>query len=56
MKVVFFILVVLLITQIGFWSTLGAILGAALMFVLLAALAVGAVILGGVILLAAAFR
>ncbi len=56
MKLIFFILLVLLIAQIGFWNTLGAVLGAALMLVLLIVLAAGAVIVGGVILLASAFR
>ena len=35
MPLLFFILVVILIAQIGFWNTLGAILGAAAMMVLL---------------------
>jgi len=56
MKLLFFLLLVLLITQIGFWGTLGAVLGAALMFVLLAVLAVGALVVGGVVLLAAVLR
>ena len=35
MPLLFFILLVLLIAQIGFWHTLAAILGAVLMFVIL---------------------
>ncbi len=56
MKLLFFVLVVLLITQIGFWNTLGAILGAAVMMVLLFGLAIAVVVIGGVLLLAAVFR
>ena len=33
LKLLFFILFMLLIAQIGFWGTLGAIIGAALMLV-----------------------
>jgi hypothetical protein len=34
MRFVFFVLLILLIAQVGFWHTLGAVLGAALMFIL----------------------
>ncbi|MEO8668851.1 MAG: hypothetical protein ABI399_10060 [Bauldia sp.] len=47
MPLLFFILVVVLIAQIGFWKTLGAIVGAAAMFGLLVALAVAVVVCGG---------
>lgn len=56
MTLLFFILLVLLITQIGFWGTLGAVLGAALMMILLVALALAVVIIGGVWLLSAVVR
>lgn len=56
MKLLFFILVVLLITQIGFWHTLGAILGAILMMILLFGLAIAVVIVGGILLLVRATR
>lgn len=56
MKILFFILIVLLITQIGFWHTLGAILGAILMMILLLALAIAVVVVGGILLLVTATR
>jgi len=46
MPLVFFILLVLLIAQVGFWHTLGAILGAVLMLVLLIVLAAGVLVFG----------
>jgi hypothetical protein len=52
MRFVFFILLVLLIAQIGFWHTLGALLGAVLMFVLFIPLLVVVVVLGGILVLA----
>jgi hypothetical protein len=52
MRFLFFILLILLIAQIGFWHTLGAVLGAALMFVLLIPLILAVIIVGGVLLLA----
>jgi hypothetical protein len=56
MKLIFFILIVLLITQIGFWHTLGAILGAVLMMILLFGLAIAVVVIGGIILVASSMR
>jgi hypothetical protein len=56
MRLLLFILVVLLIAQIGFWQTLAAILGAVAMLFLLAILAVAALIVGGVLLVAANLR
>jgi hypothetical protein len=47
MRLLFFILIVFLIAQIGFWHTLGAILGAVAMLFLLAFLVVAAVVIGG---------
>jgi hypothetical protein len=52
MRFVFFILLVLLIAQIGFWHTLGALLGAVLMFVLFIPLLLVVVVLGGILVLA----
>jgi hypothetical protein len=52
MRFIFFVLLILLIAQIGFWNTLGAVLGAALMFVLLIPLLLAVAILGGILLLA----
>ena len=47
MRFLFFILLVVLIAQIGFWKTLGAIIGAAAMVVLLALLIVAVFVVGG---------
>ncbi|MEX0853253.1 MAG: hypothetical protein WD036_08235 [Bauldia sp.] len=52
MKLLFFILLVILIAQIGFWKTLGAVIGAAAMLGLLALLLVAAVVVGGVLIAA----
>ena len=52
MRFVFFILLILLIAQIGFWNTLGAVLGAVLMFVVLIPLLIAVAVLGGILLLA----
>jgi hypothetical protein len=52
MRFVFFILLIVLIAQIGFWHTLGAVLGAVLMFVLFIPLLLIVVVLGGILLLA----
>ena len=46
MPILFFILLVILIAQIGFWNTFGAILGAAAMMVLFVLLAVAVVVVG----------
>jgi hypothetical protein len=46
MPLLFFILLVILIAQLGFWDAFGAVLGAALMMVLLVLLAAGVVVVG----------
>ena len=53
MRLAFFLLLILLIVQIGFWHALAAVVGAALMFVLLIPLFVVVAVLGGVLVLAA---
>ena len=52
MRFVFFILLILLIAQIGFWHTLGAVIGAVLMFVLLVPLLIAIAVVGGILVLA----
>ncbi len=52
MRFIFFVLLILLIAQIGFWNTLGAVLGAVVMFVLLIPLLIAVAVLGGILLLA----
>jgi hypothetical protein len=52
MRFVFFLLLVLLIAQIGFWHTLGAVLGAVLMFVLFIPLLLVVAVMGGILVLA----
>jgi hypothetical protein len=52
MRFVFFILLVLLIAQIGFWHTLFAVLGAALMFVFFIPLLLAVLVVGGILALA----
>ena len=47
MPFLFFILLIILIAQIGFWKTLGAVIGAAAMLVLLIVLLIAVVIVGG---------
>jgi hypothetical protein len=47
MPLIFFILLIVLIAQVGFWNTLGAILGAAAMMVILVVLIVAIVALVG---------
>ena len=56
MKFVFFALLVLLIIHVGFWGTLGAILGAVLMLVILFGLAIAAVVVGIVMIVAGSAR
>ena len=56
MKFVFFALLVLLIIHVGFWGTLGAILGAVLMMIILFALAIAAVVVGVLMLVAGSAR
>jgi hypothetical protein len=46
MPLIFFILLVLLIAQVGFWHTLGAILGAVLMMIPLILLLVAVILIG----------
>jgi hypothetical protein len=46
MPILFFILLVILIAQIGFWKTLGAVLGAVMMIVLFIVLAAAVVVVG----------
>ena len=55
MKFIFFVLLVILIAQIGFWKTLGAIIGAAAMLVLLAVVMIAVIAIGGM-LIAASMR
>ena len=50
MPLLLILLLVLLIAQIGFWDTLGAVLGAAAMIVLFILLAVGAIAIAGYVL------
>jgi hypothetical protein len=52
MRFVFFVLLILLIAQVGFWHTLGAVLGAALMFILVIPLILAVLVIGGVLILA----
>ena len=49
MPVLFFILLIVLIAQFGFWNTLSAILGAVAMLVLLAIIIVALIAVGGYI-------
>jgi hypothetical protein len=46
MPILFFILLVILIAQIGFWKTFGAVVGAAAMVVLFVVLAVAVIVVG----------
>lgn len=52
MRFVFFVLLILLIAQVGFWHTLGAVFGAALMFILVIPLILAVLVIGGVLILA----
>jgi hypothetical protein len=52
MPFLFFVLLILLIAQIGFWHTLGAIVGAVFMFVLFIPLLIAVAVIGGLLLLA----
>ncbi|MGX1308014.1 putative membrane protein [Amorphus suaedae] len=47
MPLIFFLILIILIATVGFWKTLGAIIGAAAMVVVLIFLAVLAIIIGG---------
>jgi hypothetical protein len=51
MPLVIFLILVILIAQIGFWDTLSAILGGVLMIVLLVLLLVALVAVGGLLAL-----
>jgi len=51
MPLILFLIVVILIAQIGFWDTLSAILGGVLMIVLLVLLLAGLLALGGLLAL-----
>jgi hypothetical protein len=51
MPIIIFILLVILIAQLGFWDTLGAVLGAAAMIVLFVLLAGALVVLAGYLLM-----
>ena len=55
MKFLFFLLLVVLIAQIGFWPTLAAVIGAFAMLVLLVAFVVAMAVIGG-LMIAAAMR
>lgn len=56
MKLLLLILLILLIAHIGFWNTLGAVLGAAVMMVLLFALGIGVIVVGVLMLVATSLR
>ena len=56
MRLLFFILLVLLIAQIGFWKTLAAVLGAVAMLFLFGFLLIPLLIVGGILLIAASVR
>ncbi len=56
MRFLFFVLLVLLIAQIGFWHTLAAVLGAVVMLFLFGFLLIPLLIVGGVVLIAASVR
>jgi hypothetical protein len=51
MPLVIFLILVILVAQIGFWDTFSAILGGVLMIVLLVELLAGLVALGGLLAL-----
>jgi hypothetical protein len=56
MRLLFFILLVVLIAQMGFWHALGAIVGAVAMLFLFSFLLVPLLIVGGFLMLAASLR
>jgi len=49
MPLLFFLLLVILIAQIGFWKTLGAVVGAAAMIALLVILFIAVLVVGGLL-------
>jgi hypothetical protein len=51
MPLLVFLLLVILIAQVGFWDTFAAILGGALMIVLFVLLAIALVVLAGLLLI-----
>jgi hypothetical protein len=51
MPIILFVILVILIAQIGFWDTFAAILGGVAMIVLFVILAIALVVLAGVLLL-----
>lgn len=50
MPLIVFLLVVVLIAQIGFWGVLQAVLGAILFFILFALVLVGVLVFGGALI------
>jgi hypothetical protein len=50
MPILLFIILVVLIAQVGFWDTFAAILGGVAMLVLFALLAIALVVLAGILL------
>jgi hypothetical protein len=46
MPILFFVLLVILIAQVGFWDTFGAVLGAVAMIALFVVLAIALVVVG----------
>lgn len=51
MPILLIVVLVVLIAQVGFWDTFGAVLGAAAMLALFAVLAIAAAVLAGIMLL-----
>jgi hypothetical protein len=51
MPILVFVILVILIAQIGFWDTLAAVIGAGVMFVLLVLLAAALLALVGILLM-----
>ena len=56
MRLLFFVLLIVLIAQLGFWHTLGAILGAVAMLFLFSFLLIPLLVVGGLLILAASLR
>jgi hypothetical protein len=51
MPILVFVILVILIAQLGFWDTLAAVLGAGVMFILLVLLAAALLVLVGMLLM-----
>ncbi|MEF2552093.1 hypothetical protein VQ042_12085 [Aurantimonas sp. A2-1-M11] len=51
MPILLIVLIAILIAQIGFWDTFGALLGAVAMLVLFVVVAIGAVLVAGALLM-----